>query len=1417
MGRAYPFQSVRITTMPSWETFFEKSIAALSKALIGAASIEDISDLVCSQSREITRSAYGYAGYIDPATGHLVCPTMTRDIWETCRIPDKNIVFDKFGSLWGWVLTNKQAVMVNSVKRDPRSTGIPEGHIVMKRFLSVPVLLGDELVGQIAVANKQKPYLKREQHALERYAELYALAIERMRSVQNISEMEKSLRKARDELEQRVRERTTQLESANRLLRAEIKDREAAEQALRLSEDRFRSLVESISDFIWEVDAEGTYTYVSPQVKTILGYEPAEMIGMKPFDFMPPDRAGEIREKFSAAAGRKAPLQSLENINLHKKGYQVILETSGTPILDGEGRLTGYRGIDRDVSQRVEAERALREKEIKYRLTSENIPVAVYSALPDEHSTNIFITNTIETLTGYPAHTFLEDFRQWARIIHPEDRDYVTRELGRLRREKKSLDIEYRVVRRDNTVIWVRDCGTPVFDKKGALIRIDGFMEDVSSLKRAEQELKKSEERFRTVADFTHDWESWVAPDGSYEYVSPSFERITGYRPEDLMNDPELIHQIVHPDDRALLQEHSCHELEGRETGALDFRIIHRSGDIRWIGHVCQPVFGSDAALLGRRASNRDITEQKLAEEKLRESEERLALTLYATDDGMWDWNVADNSVYFSRRYYTMLGYEPSELPQDFATWEALLHPDDRENALRVISQNLESRTEQQFAVEFRLKTKSGGWKWILGRGRVVERDGSGRPVRMVGTHSDISNRKESEEALRLSEARYRELFESSRDAIGIIDLEGRFVDCNSSYAEMLGYTLNELRQLDFTQITPEKWSSWEQPEIVEKQIMQRGYSDVYEKEYVRKDGTVFPVELRAYLLKDAQGIPYAMWGFVRDISERKQTEERLRHDQTTFETLYTLSRMVDEDEKRIKDFALNQSIHITDSRFGYLYLMNEDESELSLHAWSKDAMEACNVEHKQTVYRVRDTGLWGEAVRKRRPIITNDYSEPNPLKKGYPAGHVPIKRHMNIPLIENGKIVLVAGLANKTAPYDDTDIQHLTLLMSGMWRIIQKKKADLALAESEAKLSGVVNSIPDMVFLIDEQFTITWTNDIVKSLYGEEIAGKHCYEIICRGEDGPDDNCPGRKTFSSGVRHDQEHRLTMADGTQKDFWTTTSVTSCYDDGRPRQLLFILRDITEMKQIQAEATRTAHLASIGELAAGVAHEINNPINGIINYTEILKDEFADHGLDPEIPRRISKEGERVATIVKNLLSFSRQQKREIVPVAIQAVMDDSLALTAKQLQKEDILISIKIPETLPDVLSSVHELQQVFINCISNARYALENRPADRTDAKCLEIHAEPARKDGREYVRVVFHDNGTGIPKSIIDRICDPFFSTKPTGEGTGLGLSISHGIIKDHGGRIAFHSREGEYTDVIIELPAAGNDCKRPPGGKV
>jgi PAS domain S-box-containing protein len=253
-----------------------------------------------------------------------------------------------------------------------------------------------------------------------------------------------------------------------------------------------------------------------------------------------------------------------------------------------------------------------------------------------------------------------------------------------------------------------------------------------------------------------------------------------------------------------------------------------------------------------------------------------------------------------------------------------------------------------------------------------------------------------------------------------------------------------------------------------------------------------------------------------------------------------------------------------------------------------------------------------------------------------------------------------------------------------------------------------------------------------------------------------------------------------------------------------------LRDISAAVQserarqiLQQKVQQAAKLASLGELAAGVAHEINNPMTGIISYAQILYDRAPKNEEKQLLLQGIMHESDRVTKIVHNLLTFARQQPQERSWVSVAEILDSSLHLIEHRLRADGVTLVRDLPADLPPLQCRSQQIQQVFINLLSNAQQALNEKYPGPHENKLLSISARALQRNGRHLLRIEFYDTGCGIAPEIMPKIFDPFFTTKKRSEGTGLGLSISYGIIKEHEGEIFVESELGGHTTFVIELP--------------
>ncbi|WP_172399589.1 ABC transporter substrate-binding protein [Geothermobacter hydrogeniphilus] len=384
--------------------------------------------------------------------------------------------------------------------------------------------------------------------------------------------------------------------------------------------------------------------------------------------------------------------------------------------------------------------------------------------------------------------------------------------------------------------------------------------------------------------------------------------------------------------------------------------------------------------------------------------------------------------------------------------------------------------------------------------------------------------------------------------------------------------------------------------------------------------------------------------------------------------------------------------------------------------------------------------------------------------------------------------------------------VTHRTVALDRVNRNLQqmlalKEKAEQDLVVKEQQLRTIVESVLQGLLIVAED-RILFANRAAAEIVGCDTAE----ELLAMGWI---DNfiAPHEHTRLHAYLQDRLSGKNLPEsyvfeGVRRDGsrgWVENRAVRIEWQGRPA-VLVSMTDVTERVRLREESIRAAQLASLGELAASVAHEINNPINGIINYAQILKNALVHEEKWCDIAGRILKESDRVATIVAGLLSFSRSGAAERKTIRIHDILEDTLVLVRTQLQKDGICLDLDIPETLPLVRVVPQQIQQVYLNLINNARYALNQKYLHPCAEKRLQISCQ---LQDDSCLATIFYDQGIGIADQDLERVLAPFFTTKPGKEGAGLGLSISCRIMQDHGGDIRIESRNGEFTRVVTILP--------------
>lgn len=451
----------------------------------------------------------------------------------------------------------------------------------------------------------------------------------------------------------------------------------------------------------------------------------------------------------------------------------------------------------------------------------------------------------------------------------------------------------------------------------------------------------------------------------------------------------------------------------------------------------------------------------------------------------------------------------------------------------------------------------------------------NGHLVRIWGVQRDITERRAIEQELEASEQNFRQLAETVREVFWIGSPDWNEVHYVSpAYEDVWG------RSRESLYAEPRSWLDSLHPEDLETVVTwiqgradgRHEATEFPEYRIIRPDGSMRWILARAYPVHDAEGRTARIAGIAEDITERKRAERERELNAQRTQALLKLNQMARAPLKEITDYALEETVRLTDSEIGYIALVNEDESVLTMHSWSRNAMDQCATTDKPIIYPVESTGLWGEAVRQRRAIITNDYAADSPLKKGTPEGHISLKRHMNLPIFSESRIVLVAGVGNKADEYRQEDVQQVRLFMEGMWRLIERKRAEEALRDSEERFSMAFRSSPDGICIsrLSDGLIID-INETFEEVFGiarEEVIGKTSVDLDL----WVDLEDRKRLTMSLAEHHtyrDMETRFRRASG---EVFDASISGERIEMGGEECLVAIVRDITERKRAE-EALR----------------------------------------------------------------------------------------------------------------------------------------------------------------------------------------------------------------------------------------------------
>jgi len=629
-------------------------------------------------------------------------------------------------------------------------------------------------------------------------------------------------------------------------------------------DDRFRKMVESSQDWFWEFDENACFTYASPQIRNLLGYDPSELIGLSAFDLMDPDEAERVHEHFDPVVKKYLPFKNLININRHKDGREVVFESSGTPVFDEEGQFRGYRGLDRDITARKQTEEAQRKNEEIYRLLVENQNELVVKV--DSEGRFLFVSPTYCKTFGKSEEELLG--KHFLPLVHEEDQASTTKAMESLVHPPHSVYLEQRAL----TVAgwrWLAWSDRAIVDEKGRIKAVVGVGRDITLRKEMADELRDSKKKLQNIFDTSLEWIWEIDLSGRHTFSNQSLLNLLGYDPDEVVG--RDYSDFLHEEDAETLQKvFPKFVAEKRGWNGLVLRWRHRDGSYRFLESNATPISNSAGEVVGFRGADRDITERKEMEESYR----RLAsLTSdyvhYCTRSGnssfrvQWvDGAISSISGYRIKDVITMGCFLP------------LVHPDDQQT----VSDYLLSLVPgDRKSLEFRIVTQQKEIRWVSEKSRCEAGQFEGELI-LLGAVTDITDRKKAEEALQKNQEMLIQTQRLARVGSWQLDVASNQLDWSEETFRIFGVdpqTFAFSYDAFLEAVHPEDRAAV----ATAYSTSLRDGRDTYEigHRIVRQDtGEVRYVYEKCQHERDANGTIIRSVGMVQDVTERKTNEVAL-------------------------------------------------------------------------------------------------------------------------------------------------------------------------------------------------------------------------------------------------------------------------------------------------------------------------------------------------------------------------------------------------------------------------------------------------------------------------------------------------------------------------------------------------------------
>ncbi|MGZ4990838.1 MAG: PAS domain S-box protein [Methylobacter sp.] len=755
----------------------------------------------------------------------------------------------------------------------------------------------------------------------------------------------------------------------------------------------------------------------------------------------------------------------------------------------------------------------------------------------------------------------------------------------------------------------------------------------------------------------------------------------------------------------------------------------------------------------------RDITERRTTEDALRESEYRWKFAIEGSGDGVWDWNIQTNEIKHSSRCKEMLGYTEDDILPTEQEWANRIHPDDQSYVKQIAQAYLDGKTAA-YVVEYRLLCKNGSYKWIMARGMVVSRSEDGKPLRMIGTHTDISDCKQVEEALQQSQKELQEAQRIAHMGSWQLDLATHHIVWSKELYRILG--LNpDLPPPNYAEhfrlFSPE---SRERLTAALTHTQKTGEPYELELETIRADGSHGWLLGRGEAIWNDNGIIIGLHGVALDITERKLMENELKTSEAKFRSIIEVSPVpmaLHDDRQNI--ILLNPAFIQT---FGY----NIDDIP-TVTEWRKKAFPDPDYRHWLETN-------WQTTLEKAKQEQID-----------FPPLELTIRCNNN-----NMKTVL----ASAAAIHSDFSGMHLVIL----YDITHRKHI-------EAQLKSIFNASVEGIITTDMNDIIVSANAAVETLFGykpDELVGCNISTLIQpMPREADTRNFPDEIKFIGQI---QEVEGIHNNGSVIPLDLSMAEFSI---DNARYFTYIARDVSLRKHREQqdrkhlnELAHVTRLGLMGEMASGIAHEVNQPLAAISSYTQVslnlINTENPDMLKLSEILYKTQQQALRAGRIIHRMRDFVRSHEKHRSIADLNTLIHYAADLCISELKQNNIKLLFELEYNLPPVYVDHIQIEQIILNLIRNSIDALQNLPVKQQRQITIQSHL-----NGDDVIQVRIKDNGPGLDEDQQRKVLTPFYTTKK--DGMGMGLSISRSLIEAHDGTLHFNSQPGKGTTFYFTLP--------------